>query len=224
MIAIRAKKLFKSYESPSLVSILAGVDLEVSQGSSIAIMGRSGAGKTTLLHILGTLENYDQGTLEILGSEVRTSEKERFRREHLGFVFQSYHLLEDFTVIENVLMPARILRKPSGKKSAAYERAFYLLERVGLKERAHFPAKLLSGGEKQRASIARALANDPSILLADEPSGNLDDAQAQSIYQLLLDTVRLEHKTLVVVTHDENLAKLCDRTYVLSLGQLSPLS
>ncbi len=217
---LQAKNIHKTFTFPSCLSILADVNLSVFPESSTAIMGRSGAGKTTLLHILGTLEGYDKGFLEIAGSEVTALNAASIRGELLGFVFQSYQLLEDFTLLENVLIPARILRKNVSKNSPVYERGLKLLSQVGLQDRAHFPAKLLSGGEKQRASIARALCNDPPLILADEPSGNLDEETAKKLYQLLLDLVRIEGKTLIVVTHDEMLAKLCDQIYTLSSGKL----
>jgi lipoprotein-releasing system ATP-binding protein len=219
---IEAKNLSKAYKAPQKLQILTDVNLTVHEGASLAIMGRSGAGKTTLLHALGTLETIDSGSLKILGRDVNETNKDKVRAADLGFIFQSYNLLEDFSAIENVLMPARILRQKASKESTAYKRAQELLEQVGLEERADFPAKLLSGGERQRVAIARALCNDPKIILADEPSGNLDAENASLIYSLLLEIVRKQKKTLIVVTHDEELAKLCDQTYILTSGKLFP--
>lgn len=213
---IRAKNIRKSFLHPQKVSLLAGIDLEIEEGTSVAICGRSGEGKTTLLHILGTLEEPDQGTIEIGGHLSTRFNASFLRNQFLGFIFQSYNLLEDFSTLENVLMPARI-----AKRSLNKEKAMALLEKVGLQERAHFPAKVLSGGEKQRVTLARALFNDPALILADEPSGNLDHGNAEQIGKLLFSLVREEKKSLLLVTHDPYLAKQCDRRYVLSEGHLS---
>lgn len=214
---LEAKNIHKSYKSPSPISILSGINLTLLPESATAIMGRSGAGKSTLLHILGTLETFDSGSLVIAGSTVNSFNTANIRNSQIGFVFQSYQLLDDFTVLENVLFPALISRKETPE---VQERALFLLEQVGLKERAHFPTKLLSGGEKQRAAIARALCNDPPLLLADEPSGNLDEGNAKAIFQLLLGLVRRQKKTLLIVTHDEAFAKECDKVFHLQNGML----
>jgi len=220
---LRAKKIYKSFHTPEKVEILSGIDLDVYEQQSIAIMGRSGEGKTTLLHILGTLDHFDSGQLEWRGEILPAASRALFKNKNIGFIFQSYNLLEDFTTLDNVLMPARIGRKPAAKDSAAYARGMELLHQVGLQERAHFPARLLSGGEKQRAAIARALCNDPDLILADEPSGNLDHASAEAIHQLLLDAVRIRKKTLILVTHEEKLAGLCDQKILLQRGRLTLL-
>jgi lipoprotein-releasing system ATP-binding protein len=218
-IVLEAKDLHKSFYSPEKVSVLKGVSLQVKKGESVAIMGRSGEGKSTLLQILGTLENPCAGELLIFGK--RPSDVAEVRNKHMGFVFQSSHLLEDYTVLENVLMPAKIARKPTDKNSPSYQRALLLVEEVGLSQRAHFPAKLLSGGEKQRAAIARALCNDPELIFADEPSGNLDHANSLAIHSLLLNAVKKHKKTLLIVTHDQELASTCDRTLLLNDGVLT---
>lgn len=219
-IVLRAKGLYKAFYNPTKIPILQGIDLTVQKGDAVAIMGRSGEGKSTLLQVLGTLESACQGRLEIVDQEVSRYNKSKIRNKNLAFVFQSFHLLEDYSALENVLMPARIARESVVKGSPAYKRASELLEGVGLADRAHFHTKLLSGGEKQRVSIARALCNDPDILLADEPSGNLDKETAASIHRLLLDFVRQGKKSLIVVTHDLELAKLCDKQYFLQNGVL----
>lgn len=219
-IILKAENIHKSFSSPAPVQILSGVNLIVEAQTSIAIMGRSGEGKTTLLHILGTLENFDLGSLTICGTPVHALNAARLRNEKIGFIFQSYNLLEDFTTLENVLMPGKIGRKKTAKGGANYQYGMELLQQVGLENRAHFPAKVLSGGEKQRAAIARALYNDPDIILADEPSGNLDHASSDVIHQLLLDVVHRRKKTLILVTHEEELAKSCDKKYLLSRGNL----
>lgn len=215
-----ARDIHKAFYYPKKVSLLKGVDLTVCQGETVAIMGRSGEGKSTLLQILGTLEPVCKGKLEIVNRDVSQFNKSQIRNRHLAFVFQSFHLLEDYTALENVLMPARIARKNTSKGSAAYNRGLELLEHVGLSQRAHFNTKLLSGGEKQRVAIARAMSNDPDIILADEPSGNLDRQTAQHIHQLLLDFSKKSDKTLILVTHDRELADLCDQIYTLREGIL----
>lgn len=212
---LRAKNLYKSYRSPQKVEILSNISLNLEKGESIAICGRSGEGKTTFLHILGGLEKPDSGTIEICGESITPFNGTSLRRRRIGFIFQSYNLLEDFTALENVLMPAQIDRRfPDQKKGLD------LLAQVGLLERAHFPAKLLSGGERQRAAIARALCNDPDLLLADEPSGNLDHENAKKIGSLLFELVKRHNKSLVLVTHDSSLARLCHKQYLLKNGEL----
>ncbi|MES2121930.1 MAG: ABC transporter ATP-binding protein [Chlamydiota bacterium] len=213
-----AKNIKKQFLSPTPIDILKGIDLEIYPGESVAITGKSGEGKSTLLHILGTIEKPTSGTLEICGKSTAKTSLPHLRNHCIGFVFQTFHLLEDYTVLDNVLIPARIARIPVSKGSPAYQRALDLLERVGLKERAHFLCKLLSGGEKQRAAIARALCNDPALILADEPSGNLDTFHSQAIHSLLLDLVKQMQKSLIVVTHDTELSSLCDRTLHLRDG------
>lgn len=217
---LSAEEIRKTFKGPNEVEILKGVSLELFPGQSIAIMGASGEGKSTLLHILGTLEEATSGNLTIAGKSVAKKPPPILRNHHIGFVFQGFNLLEDYTVLQNVLMPALIAGKDIGKNGAAYERAWELLKRVGLEKRAHFPAKLLSGGEKQRAALARALCNDPEILLADEPSGNLDHETSSHIHKLLIHSVKTLGKSLIVVTHDSNLAALCDRKLILCDGCL----
>lgn len=184
-------------------------------------MGTSGEGKSTLLQILGTLEAPTSGDLLIAGKSVLNTPLSILRNRHIGFVFQAFNLLEDYTVLQNVLMPALIGGKGIGKHSEAYSRALYLIERVGLKQRLHFHTKLLSGGEKQRVALARALCNDPEIILADEPSGNLDHNTSSHIHALLMEAVKEFNKALIVVTHDDTLAALCDRKLILCNGYLN---
>ena len=212
---LEAKNLTKKFLHPTEVEVIRNVDLTVEAGETVAIMGASGEGKSTLLHILGTLEDPTSGSLLICGKKGSP----RLRNTTIGFVFQSFFLLEDYTALDNVLMPARIGRR---KKQEA--RARDLLDRVGLSHRADFPVKLLSGGEKQRVAIARALCNDPDLLMADEPSGNLDHNTSDKIHSLLIDLVKSEGKTLLTVTHDQRLADLCDRTLTLCNGQLTPVN
>lgn len=219
-IILEAKGLHKSFYNPAKVHIIRGVDLTVHRGDTVAIMGRSGQGKSTLLHILGTLESACEGHLAIAGQTITAFNKSKIRNKNIAFVFQSFHLMEDYTALENVLMPARIARQSVSKGSTAYNRAFELLEHVGLQDRVHFHTKLLSGGEKQRVAIARALCNNPDIIFADEPSGNLDKQTSRVIHDLLLGYASKTRKTLIIVTHDQELAQLCARRYTLEEGHL----
>lgn len=213
---LSASNLFKTFKEPQNTKILTDVSLTIETGESIAIVGRSGEGKTTLLHILGTLEPFDSGKLFIQGNEITSTLSAQLRNRHFGFIFQSFNLLEDFTALENVLMPARI-----GRRCVNRQKGLELLDAVGLISRAQFPARLLSGGERQRVSIARALCNDPDILFADEPSGNLDRANADAVGNLLFDLVGNRKKALILVTHDPSLAARCKRCYSLSEGKLT---
>ena len=201
------------------LKVLRGVDFSVEKGEVVAIMGASGAGKSTLLQILGTLSTPDSGRLVIDGTSPLTlgsRELADFRNRRIGFVFQAHHLLPEFSALENVMIPALIGRK---SEKEARKRALELLETVGLGERtAHRPSEL-SGGEQQRVGIARALMNDPAILFADEPSGNLDSRTKEEIHRLFFDLRDRLGQTEVIVTHDPALAALCDRTSVMKDGQ-----
>lgn len=218
--ALRAKNVQKTFFQPDEVDILKGIDLDIFAGEAVAIMGASGEGKSTLLHILSSLEEPSSGELEILEQPVHKNNRDRLRNQHIGFIFQSFHLLQDSTALENVLLPASIGRQSTRKGSPAYQRALQLLDVVGLWDRMHFSTKLLSGGEKQRVAIARALCNDPQILFADEPSGNLDHKSSDQIHDLLLSITKEQGKSLIVVTHDSHLASLCDRTLILKNGKI----
>lgn len=220
---LKAKKIKKQFLHPVQLELLRGIDLEIASGETCAIMGRSGEGKSTLLQILGTLDEPTEGTLTIASQPVTRHNQTILRNKHLGFVFQSFHLLEDYTVLQNVLMPSMIAREEVGENSPAWKRAHSLLEQVGLIDRKNHFAKQLSGGEKQRVAIARALQNNPSLILADEPSGNLDKRTAEGIHSLILNFAKSEGKSLVVVTHDEELASLCQKRYRLNAGILEPL-
>ncbi len=220
MTVLLAENLSKTFYTPHSLRILQSIHLSVQSGESIAITGRSGEGKSTLLHILGTLEAPTDGKLWINGLLTSSTPLPELRNKQVGFIFQSFHLLEDSSVIENVLMPAKIARLPTHSKSSAYDRARSLLDRVGLLPRAHFLSKQLSGGEKQRVALARALFNDPPLILADEPTGNLDKTNSQMVHQLLLELTQQSGKTLIVATHDLELAQLCDRQYTLKEGFL----
>ncbi len=202
------------------LKVLRGVSLEVNEGEIVSIVGASGAGKTTLLQIIGTLLSADSGEVEIAGtkifglSEKRTAE---FRNRHIGFVFQFHNLLPEFSALENVMMPA-LIGGVSHKE--AKERALELLDAVGLTERANHKPSQLSGGEQQRVAIARALINRPSVVLADEPTGNLDTHNRDEIQRLLFDVREKFGQTIVMVTHDEHLAEMADRKIVMSDGAI----
>lgn len=215
MTLLRANKLNKRFGFPVEIEVLKEINLEVEAGQTIAIMGASGEGKSTLLHMLGSLEPASEGELEIVGKRVTSRNAPALRNRHIGFVFQSFYLLEDYSSLQNVLMPSMIGRRGDQRK-----RGEELIERVGLSHRIDYPIRLLSGGEKQRVAIARALCNSPELILADEPSGNLDSETSSTIHQLLLTAAKEEGRALVVVTHDRRLADLCDCVYTLSGGLL----
>lgn len=217
---LSAVNIKKRFHYPNEIEILKGINLDLYPGQSIAIVGSSGEGKSTLLQILGTLEAAHSGELFIAGKSVTTAQAPLLRNKHIGFIFQSFNLLEDYSVLQNVLMPGLIANQPVHKNSAAHARGIALLEKVGLQHRIDFTTKLLSGGEKQRACLARALLNDPEIILADEPSGNLDHENSKRIHELLLEPVKTLNKSLIVVTHDQELANLCDRKLRLCDGYL----
>ncbi|WP_298027400.1 ABC transporter ATP-binding protein [uncultured Alistipes sp.] len=202
------------------LDVLRGVSLEVARGEVVAVVGASGAGKSTLLQIAGTLMRPDGGRVVIDGTDVGAlgdRALSRFRNERIGFVFQFHHLLPEFTALENVMIPALIGRRD---KRAAARRAAELLETMGLAERLEHKPAALSGGEQQRVAIARALMNDPAVLLADEPSGNLDSRNREEIHRLFFDLRNRTGQTVVIVTHDEGLAATADRRIVMSDGRV----
>ena len=213
---IKAKGIEKNFGP---LHVLRGVDFSVAEAEVVAIMGASGAGKSTLLQILGTLMTPDGGSLEIAGTDpfaLGSRQLSAFRNRKIGFVFQAHHLLPEFNALENVMIPAFIAGK---SEKAARERAESLLSDLGLSERmTHRPAEL-SGGEQQRVAIARALMNSPAILLADEPSGNLDSVTKADIHQLFFTLRERYGQTIVIVTHDSSLAEMCDRTLHIRDGQ-----
>lgn len=212
-----AKGLTKSYGQ---LQVLKGIDLVIQQGEVVSIVGSSGAGKTTLLQLLGTLDSPDSGTVllnDINPFALSSNGLAEFRNAQIGFVFQFHQLLPEFTAIENVMMPALIGGK---SKSEVQSRASFLLERLGLKDRmAHQPAAL-SGGEQQRVAVARALMNQPQIIFADEPSGNLDSKNAAELHELFFQLREEFGQTFVIVTHNQELAKMADRSIVMADGKL----
>lgn len=216
-----AQHLNKSFPTPGTpLEVLRDVNLSLDRGESIAILGPSGSGKSTLLNLLGTLDRPTSGTLELAGKcpfQLTESALARFRNQHIGFIFQEHHLLPQLTVLENVLIPALAQGKP---RQEVVQRAYALIDRVGLADRIeHTPAEL-SGGQKERVAVARALLNQPALILGDEPTGNLDRANAEQISTLLLE-MQQEHNTiLIVVTHSSALASRMDRQYQLVDGTL----
>lgn len=216
---IEARSLHKSYGE---VQVLSDIHLTIQKNEIVAITGPSGAGKTTLLNILGTLDKpnpHDESQVQINNTNVLDLKGDalaKFRNEQLGFVFQSHQLLPEFSALENVCIPALIKKTP---KLEAENQALALLDHLGLANRAHHKPNMLSGGEQQRVAVARALINKPSVLLADEPSGNLDSKTAKQLHQLLLDVRENFDQTIVLVTHNKDLAAISDRTLSLVDGR-----
>ena len=216
-IMIKLEGITKSFGS---LQVLKGIDLEINKGEIVSIVGPSGAGKTTLLQIMGTLDEPDAGVVQIDGTVVsRMKEKElsAFRNKNIGFVFQVHQLLPEFTALENVMIPALIAGVSSKE---AHERAMKILDFMGLVDRASHKPNELSGGEKQRVAVARALINDPAVILADEPSGSLDTHNKEDLHQLFFDLRDRLGQTFVIVTHDEGLAKITDRTVHIVDGMI----
>tara|TARA_R110002072_G_scaffold53426_8_gene141078 strand:+ start:114 stop:764 length:651 start_codon:yes stop_codon:yes gene_type:complete len=214
---IKAKSIQKRYGE---LEVLKGVSLEISEGEIVSIVGASGAGKSTLLHIIGTLDKPDSGTLSIDGIEIeklRDKKLSEFRNRAIGFVFQFHHLLPEFTALENVCIPAFI----AGKSEAeAQSKAKELLEFLGLANRVNHKPAELSGGEQQRVAVARALVNQPAVVLADEPSGNLDSQSAKDLHQMFFDLRDKFNQTFVIVTHNTELANMADRKLEMKDGQI----
>lgn len=219
-VLFSAEDIKKTFNYPEEVNLLKGVSLYVNRGESVSITGPSGSGKSTILSILGTLDKADSGKLFLHGKPLSKLSYPKIRNEKIGFIFQNHNLLDEYTVLENLLIKAQIGRKGISSKSEAHNLAVSLLEGMNLLHRKDFLAKLLSGGEKARVSIARAFMNDPDIILADEPTGNLDHEAASLVQTLLLETCKDLKKSLIVVTHDLSFAKKCDRQYVINDGNL----
>ena len=214
---ITARNISKSYGD---LHVLKGIDLIINKGEVVSIVGASGAGKTTLLQIIGTLDNADKGSLTIDNTEITklsSNKLSRFRNKHIGFVFQFHHLLPEFNALENVCIPAFIAKTP---KREAEKKATDLLNYLGVSQRSHHKPSELSGGEQQRVAVARALINNPSIILADEPSGNLDSAHAKELHELFFKLRKEFNQTFVIVTHNEELADMADRKLVMKDGTI----
>jgi len=224
MIVLEAVDLAKEYRGGDggTISVLDGVDLQVARGEMVAVVGASGAGKSTLLHLLGALDVPTRGYVTIAGEAVAgrsDDELSALRNRTVGFVFQFHHLLREFTALENVMMPLRIA---GWDVSRARNRARELLERVGLAGRTDHKPAALSGGEQQRTAVARALAIDPAVLLADEPSGNLDHMNSERLHDLFAELSRDLETAMVIATHNRSLASRADRTLLLEDGRLTP--
>jgi lipoprotein-releasing system ATP-binding protein len=212
---LKVQSIKKSYGN---LQILKGVDLEVAHGEIVSIVGASGAGKSTLLNIIGTLDKADSGMVSLKGSDVNKLSKRQlsnFRNREIGFIFQFHHLLAEFNALENVCIPAFIA---GTSKAEAEKRAKSLLDMLGLGQRLDHKPNQLSGGEQQRVAVARALVNNPALILADEPSGNLDSTNARDLHQLFVDLRRDFKQTFIIVTHNEELANISDRKVLMKDG------
>ncbi|MEZ5026902.1 MAG: ABC transporter ATP-binding protein [Chitinophagales bacterium] len=214
---ITCSHIFKSYQQ---LQVLKDVSLTINKGELVCIVGPSGAGKSTLLHILGTLDKADSGTVTYQNQDIsilKDKELSKFRNEHLGFVFQFHHLLPEFTALENVCIPAFIAQK---NEIESKKRAAELLDFLGLKDRLQHKPNELSGGEQQRVSVARALMNQPLVILADEPTGNLDTEKSEELHQLFFDLKKEFNQTFVIVTHNDHLAEKADRKLMMKDGSI----
>jgi len=216
-LLLSAKNIYKQYGN---LPVLKGVDFSIQSGEVVSIVGSSGAGKSTLLHILGTLDLPDQGDIFFAGENLKSFSNKAlaaFRNKHIGFIFQFHHLLPEFTALENIIMPGLLANQ---KKAELEPRALLLLEKLGLKERANHKPAELSGGEAQRVAVARALMNQPKLICADEPSGNLDSEKARELHQLFFELRKEFNITFLIVTHNEELANMSDRKLLMKDGRI----
>ena|SRR5215469_16832943 len=214
---LTGKDIYKRYGT---VEVLKGVDIEIKKGEIASIVGSSGAGKSTLLHILGTLDAADRGSVNLNGAEISSLNGKKladFRNKNIGFIFQFHHLLPEFTALENVCIPGWLAAR---KKKEVEEKAKELLRILGLNQRLDNKPNQMSGGEQQRVAVARALINNPSIVFADEPTGNLDSANAKELHQLFFDLRNKFNQTFLIVTHNEELAQLSDRVLHMKDGKI----
>lgn len=218
---LEARNIHKVFNHPSgQLHILKGIDLTLKEGDVLSVVGPSGAGKSTLLHILGGLDEPNEGEIFFEGQDIyklNNKQRARIRNQSIGFIFQFYHLMAEFNALENVILPALVAKNAS--LDVINKRGIELLNRVGLGKRAHHKPDELSGGEQQRVAIARALINTPKIILCDEPTGNLDSENGQAILDLLMELNAANKQTLVIVTHDKNIAKSSDEIIYMKDGQ-----
>jgi lipoprotein-releasing system ATP-binding protein len=218
IIAKGLKKVFQGGDSP--FELFHDISISIQPHDTVSCTGRSGEGKSTLLHILGGIEPASAGSIFIMGKDLHEWSPEYLRNRFFGFIFQSFHLLDDLDVLSNVLLPVRIARESTAKQGEFGDRARYLIAKVGLEARIHSKSKWLSGGEKQRVAIARALVMDPHIIFADEPTGNLDSQTAAPVVELLFEAVSSENKALFLVTHQPDIAERCEHRFMLHQGKL----
>lgn len=214
---LSARNITKNYGN---LPVLKSVDIDIRKGEIVSIVGSSGAGKSTLLHIVGTLDTANSGTISLAGEQVEKLKGNRlaaFRNKHIGFVFQFHHLLPEFSAVENVCIPGWVAGR---KKKEVTEEAINILKTLGLGERLENKPQQLSGGEQQRVAVARALINKPSIIMADEPTGNLDSARAKELHQLFIELRNKFNQTFLIVTHNDELAKMSDRVLHMRDGKI----
>lgn len=218
---LEAHNISKYFHEPDEFQVLKNLNFEVNKGEFLSIVGKSGCGKSTLLYILSTMDTDFEGSLKLKGVELKgksQNELAQFRNEHIGFVFQFHFLLPEFSVLQNVMIPGLKLNRYS--KEEVEERALAKLHLLGLKDHAHKAANKLSGGQQQRVAIARALINDPAIIMGDEPTGNLDNANSRLVFDILKDLSRTQSQSIITVTHDQEFASKCDRVIEMSDGRI----
>ena len=220
-IILKADNIVKYFYEPEKFQVLKGISFEVKKGEFLALVGKSGCGKSTLMYVLSTMDTDYEGSLSIKDTVLTKKSQNQlaaFRNEHIGFVFQFHYLLPEFSALENVMIPALKLKKYS--KAEVEERAYKNLEMLGLKDQALKNANKLSGGQQQRVAIARALINDPAIIMGDEPTGNLDTANTQIVFDIFRELAKERQQTIIAVTHDDDFAKNCDRIIEMKDGHI----